>query len=186
MRCCFKERSGIVARVGFIHDKLDIKILVLFVMRRMPVPVTIDQLSEACFVDGGFDYFTYAECVAELVETGHLERSETGLFSVTEKGAQQGAQVEDGIAYSVRLKADKKIAQMSQELRRNALISTHSAQGEGGYTVRLSLADGFGEMLGISILAGSQEQAEKLERNFKKNAEKIFNAVLDDLLDDYT
>lgn len=174
-----------MARVGFIHDKLDIKILILFVMRRMPVPVTLDQLSEGCFVDGGFDYFSYAECVAELVETGHLEKSANGLYSITEKGEQQGAQVEDGIAYSVRVRAGKRIAQMSQELRRNALISTELIEEDGGYTVKLSLGDGYGEMLGINILAGSHEQAERLESNFKKNAEKIFNAVLDDLLDEY-
>ena len=44
-------------RLGFIHEKFDIKILILFVLRRLPAPVSFEELSELVLIDDGFDYF---------------------------------------------------------------------------------------------------------------------------------
>ena len=37
-------------------------------------------------MDEGVDYFEFAEAVAELVESGHLELNEDGRYVITEKG----------------------------------------------------------------------------------------------------
>ena len=38
---------------GFIHGELDTKILILFILRRLPRPVDADTLAELCFCDTG-------------------------------------------------------------------------------------------------------------------------------------
>ena len=57
---------------GFIHEKLDIKILILFVLRRLPGTVEPETLQELCQCDDGISYFDYSDCLNELVETGHI------------------------------------------------------------------------------------------------------------------
>ena len=37
-----------MARLGFIHEKLDIKILILFILRRLPGEVEPETLCELC------------------------------------------------------------------------------------------------------------------------------------------
>jgi len=50
---------------GFIHEKLDIKLLILFILSRLPAPVdrgTLDELCQQC--DDGVGYFDYSDCLA--------------------------------------------------------------------------------------------------------------------------
>ena len=56
-------------RFGFIHEKLDIKLLILFVLRRLPAPIDAESLADLVLIDGGIGYFDYKECLAELVNT---------------------------------------------------------------------------------------------------------------------
>ena len=59
-----------MARVGFIHDKLDIKFLILYIMSRVAAPIDMPTLADLTMCDEGVDYFDFAEAAAELVSTG--------------------------------------------------------------------------------------------------------------------
>ena len=51
-------------RHGFIHEKLDIKLLILFILSRLPAPCdrgTLDELCQQC--DNGVGYFDYSDCL---------------------------------------------------------------------------------------------------------------------------
>ena len=56
-------------RFGFIHEKLDIKILILFILRRLPGVVDRETLGELCQCDNGIGYFDYSDCLASLPRT---------------------------------------------------------------------------------------------------------------------
>ena len=97
-------------RLGFIHEKLDIKILILFLLRRLPgavAPIDLQDLTQQC--DEGFGYFEYSDCLAELIENGLINEEEDGL-RISAKGASAGETVESSLPYSVRKKAEKIIA----------------------------------------------------------------------------
>ena len=79
-----------MARYGFIHDKLEIKFLVLYIMSRAAAPLDFSTLTDLTLIDEGVDYFDFAEAVAELVESGHLELNEDGRYVITEKGKKNG------------------------------------------------------------------------------------------------
>ena len=51
---------------GFIHGELDTKLLILFILRRLPRPVDGDTLTELCFCDTGVSWFEYSQCLADL------------------------------------------------------------------------------------------------------------------------
>lgn len=70
-----------MARLGFIHEKLDIKILILFILRRLPGEVEPETLCELCQCDGGIDYFDYSDCLSDLIETGHIRKRRRGTRS---------------------------------------------------------------------------------------------------------
>ena len=74
-----------MARPGFIHGKLDIKLLILYLMARVAAPIDFATLTDLSLCDDGVDYFLFAEAVPELVDSAHLSR-EGELYSITEKG----------------------------------------------------------------------------------------------------
>ena len=46
-----------MGQTGFIHDKLDIKFLVLYLMARVASPVDFATLADLTFCDDGVEYF---------------------------------------------------------------------------------------------------------------------------------
>ena len=92
---------------GFIHGELDTKILILYVLRRLPRPVDAQTLSDLCSFDNGVSWFDYSECLADLVDTGHVERLSGERYLITDKGRTNGEAAETSIPYSVRMKADR-------------------------------------------------------------------------------
>ncbi|MBR7081991.1 MAG: DUF4364 family protein [Oscillospiraceae bacterium] len=169
-------------RHGFIHEKLEIKILILFILARLPVAVPHDTLAELTLCDGGISFFEYAECLADLVRTGHV--SESGnLYLITELGRKNGAVTEDNIPYSVRIKAEKATSEIKASLTRDWLISAeHSLQRRGGCTVELNMSDGVGELINLKLLAANEAQAIRIEKNFRENAERLYTDIVE-LLD---
>ena len=93
---------------GFIHDKLEIKFLILYIAARVIEPVPFDTLLDLTLCDDAIDYFDFSECLADLVKTGHLTLDElSGLYAITDKGRRNSEICETSLPYSVRLRCDK-------------------------------------------------------------------------------
>lgn len=163
-------------RFGFIHEKLDIKILILYILRRLPGTVEPETLLELCQCDGGIGYFDYSDCLNELVETGHVEESEDG-YRITGKGVRNADAVESSLPYSVRSKALKLMAPVEERLARAAMIIARHSDGDGGCMVELGMSDGKGEVLHLRFLCAGDEQAKLIEKNFRRGAEDYYQRI---------
>lgn len=164
-------------RLGFIHDELDIKILILFILRRLTGFVDPNVLLELCQCDGGVGYFDYSDCLADLVKLGHVEEGEDG-YRITEKGSRNAEAVESSLPYSVRSKAMKLIEPVELNQRRMAMIKTTHEVGELGCIVSLAVSDGQGNILDMKLLCADEEQAKRMERNFRRGAEGYYQRII--------
>lgn len=166
--------------LGFIHDKLDIKILILYVLRRLPAPIDPERLADLVLIDGGIGYFDYKECLSELIDTAHVDETDEGCI-ITAKGSRNCEIVENDLPYSVRTKAEKVTNPVAEEMRRSSMILANHEVTDNGVTVYLAVSDGIGNIFDLKILAASEEQAQRIERNFKKNAEAYYNRFIEEL-----
>ena len=170
-------------RFGFIHEKFEIKILILFILRRLPEAIPIDTLAELTLCDDGISYFDFSECLEELVSSGHVT-FENNLYSVTAKGVRNGEATENNLPFSVRQIAESAVATVRSTQHRDSMIKTlHRVNEDGTCAVVLSMADGVGDVIKIELNAVGEEQATKLENGFHKNAEKAYNALIKAILD---
>lgn len=173
-----------MSRTGFIHDKLDIKFLVLYLMARVASPVDFPTLADLTFCDDGVEYFDFAESVAELVDTEHLTL-EDGKYSITDKGRRNGKICESSLAFSVRRKCDQNLARVNGVLRRDAQVRTELLPREdGGVTLRLILDDDKGNIMTLDMLTVSTDQADHLAEKFRAEPEKLYHGILQVLLEE--
>ena len=173
-----------MSRPGFIHDKLDIKFLLLYLMARVAAPVDFTTLADLSFCDSGVTYFDFAESVSELVSTGHLTLSED-RYSITEKGRRNGAVCEDNLPPSVRQRCDRNLSRVNAVLRRDAQIRTELLpRSDGSVTLRMILDDDKGNLMTLDILTVSEAQASRLAERFRAQPEKLYMEVLQVLLEE--
>ena len=172
-------------RLGFIHDMMDVKVLVLFVMARVNYPVTVQQIYELCYQDDCLSYFDVCTAVPELVASTHLRELENDCFEITEKGKADGSLTEDSIAFSVRQRAENAVARFNRQIRRSSFVKTQIIERENkDFSVIIALDDELGNLMTLELLAPNQRQAVRLSRLFEKKAEIIYNLTMSELLDD--
>ena len=169
-------------RHGFIHEEFEIKILILFILRRLSAPVPIDVLAELTLCDDGISYFEFSECVEELIASEHII-FENNLYSISDKGIRNGETTERNLPPSVRQTASNAVTSVRSTQNRDSMIKTfHKVNEDGTCTAVLSLSDGVSDIVKIELHTTGEKQASELENGFHKNAEKAYNALIKAIL----
>ena len=172
-------------RLGFIHDMMDVKVLILFVAARSGYPMTVQELYELCYQDDCLSYFDICTAVPEMVSTGHLKQVEEDRYEITEKGRQDGALTEDSIAFTVKQRAENAVNRFNRQLRRSSFVKTQVQERPSGeYSVVLSLDDEVSNLMTLELVAPNQRQAVRLSKLFEKKAEAIYSLTMAELLDE--
>ena len=172
-------------RLGFIHDMLDVKVLILFVMARVSYPVTMGEIYELCYQDDCLSYFDVCTAIPEMVKSGHLKELEDQKYTITEKGKADGSLTEDSIAFTVKQRAENAVARYNRQIRRSSYVRTQVIPRDtGDYSVVMSLDDEVGNLMTLELAAPDQRQAVRLGKLFEKKAEILYNLTMAELLDE--
>ena len=172
-------------RLGFIHDMLDVKVLILFVMARVNYAVTSNEIYELCYQDDCLSYFDVCTAIPEMVKSGHLQEQEEQKYTITEKGRADGSLTEDSIAFTVKQRAENAVARYNRQIRRSSFVKTQVIPRESGdFSVIMSLDDEMGNLMTLELAAPDQRQAVRLGKLFEKKAEMVYNLTMTELLDD--
>ena len=168
-----------MAARGFIHDKLEIKFLILYITARLVEPVPFDTVLDLTLCDDAIDYFDFSERLADLVKTEHLTLSEDGMYAITEKGLRNSRICESSLPYSVRLQCDKSLASCNRKLRRKSQVRAGCEKRENGtFTVSLALDDDMGSVMDLRLAMPREDMAQTIQKNFKADAESIYSRIL--------
>ena len=158
---------------GFIRNPLDVRLLILYILDRLILPVTMAELTDLALCDEGMDYFQFADALGALTENGHVNQGEDGLLSITDKGRSNCAICAKELPYSVRTKCDRSTQALNRDLKRRER-----------YTVEMVLDDDAGNVMTLQMAAPDRLQAELLAQRFQGRAEQVYHAVLSTLLDE--
>ena len=171
-------------RLGFIHDMMDVKVLILFVAARSNYAMTAQEVYELCYQDECLSYFDICTALPEMVESGHMALLEDDRYEITEKGREAGKLTEDSIAFTVKLRAENAVSRFNRQLRRSSFVKSRVVPREGGnFAVIMSLDDEMGNLMTLELTAPNQRQALRLGRLFERKAENIYSLTMSELLD---
>ena len=172
-------------RLGFIHDMLDVKVLILFVTARSNYPLTGQEIYELCYQDDCLSYFDVCTAIPEMVRSGHLQESEEGKYEITAKGRETCELTEDSIAFTVKQKAETAVQRYNRHLRRSSLVKTQVVtRGNGETSVIMSLNDEVGTLMTLELQAPNSRNAARLAKLFESKAENVYSLIMMELLDE--
>ena len=171
-------------RLGFIHDMMDVKVLILFVAARSSYPMTAQEVYELCYQDECLSYFDVCTALPQMVKSGHMEKLDDERYQITEKGRLDGRLTEDSIAFTVKQKAENAVSRFNRQLRRSSFVKSQIIPRENGdYSVVMALDDEMGNLMTLELVAPNQRQAIRLGKLFEKKAELLYNLTMTELLD---
>ena len=171
-------------RLGFIHDMMDVKVLILYVAARSDYPMTTQELYELCYQDDCLSYFDVCTAIPQMVQSGHLKELEDDRYEITDKGREDGELTADSIAFTVKQKAENAVARFNRQLRRSSFVKSQIIPREDGEcSVIMALDDEAGNLMTLELMAPNERQAIRLSRMFEKKAELLYNLTMNELLD---
>ena len=173
-------------RLGFIHSKLDIKMLTLYILSHVAAPIDFATLTDLVMCDDGVDYFLFAEGTSELLESGLAVKDDQEYYIATEKGIRNNTDLESSLPSVIRRRCDQRLAPLNAALKRKAQVRSQVVPLDGGaVSVRLTLDDDLGELFSLSLMAATKEDGEAIARRFSEHPDRIYNGILGVLLADH-
>ena len=164
---------------GFIHDMLDVKVLILFVASKALYPLSLQKIYELCFQDDCLSYFDVSVAVPQMVESGHLEKTGEDEYVITDKGRKNSGICESSLPYSVRQLSDRHIAAYNKEALRRQQVQSHVTQRENGtYTVTLKLRDDVDSLMELELMVADKESGQALAERFQREPEKVYGQII--------
>ena len=163
--------------IGYVFSPLDLKILILFILRRLPDEIETERLLQICQEDGVVNYFDFTVCLDELEQSGQLEVEE-GFCGITPRGRQTAETLDTSLPYSVRVHAEKAVQAEAAEISRRNSISVRHSSSDTGCMAELVLNDGISDILNLRILCADEEQAKQIEKRFRRSAEKTYEKII--------
>ncbi|MBR0161481.1 MAG: DUF4364 family protein [Oscillospiraceae bacterium] len=164
-------------QTGFVLDALDLKLLILFILRRLPSEIETDRLFHLIQQDGVVNYFDFTVALDELCESGQVI-SEDGFCSITDRGRNNAETVESSLPFSVRQHASAAASAEADEMSRRGCIQAAHTVSDGVCTVELSLSDGISELLSLRLLCADEKQAKSMEKTFRRHAEETYQKIV--------
>ena len=147
-------------------------------MARVAAPIDFPTLTELTVCDDGIGYFEFAEAVSELVESGHLTL-EDGLYSITEKGRENGAACESSLPYSVRMHCDENLVKVNEALRREAQVRSQVSENQDGTcTLKLDFNDETTPLLHLELLVPERKQADTMAQCFQDEPTDFYRQII--------
>ena len=172
-------------RLGFIHDMMDVKVLILYVASRAQYPMTTQEIYEVCYQDDCLSYFDVCTAVPEMVASGHMESPEAEKYVITEKGRETAELTGDSLAFTVKQRAEDAVARFNRQLRRSNFVKSQIMPRENGeFSVVIGLDDEMGNLMTLELVAPDQRQAVRMSRMLEKKAEMIYTLTMAELMEE--
>ena len=172
-------------RLGFIHDMMDVKILILYAAARSDFPMTAQEIYGLCYQDDCLSYFDVCTAIPEMVRSGHLEALEGEKYRITEKGREDGALTADALVFSVKQRVENAALRFNRQTRRSSYVKTDIRELENGeYAVTMALSDEAGSLMKMELFAPDHRQALRLSRLMERKAEEVYDLAMTELLED--
>ncbi|MBE6631209.1 MAG: DUF4364 family protein [Ruminococcaceae bacterium] len=165
-----------------LKDKNDIKIFILYLMRHINYPLDFANINDIVVQDGVVGGFDFAECFAELLDTGNvaeIKMNGNDLYLITDRGIQVADNLESRLLGMLKEKSLKSALRLLDFKKRGSEIKcSYEEQEDGRYRFDCYIKEKGKTLFDVSVYLDTKAQAEKMKYNFNDRPEIVYRGIL--------
>ena len=167
-----------------LRDKNDIKIFILHLLSHVGYELDFVSINDIVVQDGYVGYFDFAECFAELLETGNIEElpakeGEEEKYRITEQGVRVAESLDSRILPAIREKSVKSAMRFLSFRERGAKVKfDFDPLPNGRFIATCLITEKDKEVLKTSVLVESTTQLERIRQNFYDKPEVVYRGIM--------
>ena len=165
-----------------LKDKNDIKIFILYLLGLIGYPLNFPTVNDIVVQDGFVNYFDFAECFAELLETGNVEELQIDgedHYMITDQGRHVADTLESRLMSVLREKSLKSALRLLSFRKRGADVKCEvEPLPDGRFRMHCIVIDHHEEMLRVTVVLEDKIQVEKMRYNFMGKPEIVYRGIM--------
>lgn len=182
-----------------LKDKNDIKIFILYLLKNLQYPLDFNTISDMVVQDEFVNYFDFAECFAELLDSGIVEQIRTGdgtssestvgtngrtekkdqLYKITEGGIEVVEQLQSSLLNVIKEKSLKSAMRMLSFKERGSQVKCSGAEREDGrYDFECEIIENKCSMLKVNLVVDDKSLLDQMLENFDRRPEVAYRGLI--------
>ena len=164
-----------------LHTTTDLKVFLLFLLDNIRSP--IDEETLLYIVEENTDDISldYASCLFELSQSGHLyfdELDKVKYYMISEKGRMVASELYDTLDEEFREKSLRSAIKHMNLTNSGTKVSAKIEETETHrFRVSMKAYDSEGEMMSVSLVVPSRQEAEQIKKNFESKPDGVYRGV---------
>lgn len=163
------------------------KIIMLFVMDCMEIPLKIDTLTEICHVNNWVGYMDCKDCAGDLIENGYIvniSKNNDKLYKLSNIGKECLNTYYSSILLSMRDEIKATVKEQRCHYRRlQDYFSDYFMNEDGSYTVILRINSPAQPLLDLKLCVQNKQRAKWLYKNWIDKAPSVYEFLHAQLLE---
>ncbi len=182
-----------------LKEKNDIKIFILYLLKNLKYPLDFNTISDIVVQDEFVNYFDFAECFAELLDSGTIELIRVGgetvseatigkngrpekkdeLYSITENGVIVVEQLQSNLLNMIKEKSLKSAMRLISFKQRGFEVKCNGAEREDGkYDLHCEVIENRESLMEINLVVNDKQRYDQMVYNFNERPEVIYRGVV--------
>lgn len=167
----------------------EIKLIILYLLNELDDSYDFETLSEIIVWDGSISYFVFSQCFDELIGTGAIQKVEKEnstdvLYEISPLGQDFIKEAKDSILKFVKERIMRSATRLLAFKKDGTSVSSKIEPKNTGYQLSCSISNKKFNLLEINMYFDNLEEAELLQQNFEKKAERVYSSLLAQLSGD--
>lgn len=174
---------------GFLDEVYEVRILLCYLLKHSPKPLTHDQICEITSKNNMINYFYLEDALSGLVELGYAKITDAkdgkGYYYLTEKGEEIEREFKGCIPPALRDRMEEEAVDIFAKIRREKEYKCEIEKTQNGYEVHFILQSGEAEIANIKMFSPDISGAKYFEKKINGNPSEFYKYILSYLTDGY-
>lgn len=162
------------------------KLIILYMLDRVDFPLSKAQIFDFVLNKEYTNYFTLQQASCELTDSGFVAADSmhsVTLLTITDSGKDTLKYFQGRISDKIRSDVEAYLSEHKMELHNEVSVtSDYYRVGTGEYVAELSAREKNSELITLKLTAPTEEAAETICENWKKQCQEIYSNLLGTLL----